>query len=214
MKQKLFKIAGDNNKTLRLFVFLILLSFSGKAQTLSNLEIFYSLVDSASHQTADDILKLVPEAALTTELGIYYTVFENQIFSGLSSKGLKVKRGAGITNDIPNLNFLINNAEVKYGEQKRDGFLGDFIVTRELILQGSYLLSSSEDASLTKMNEFSFTYSDQVKVEEIEKIENRSFPFTSGILPQEPFFSSILEPVIAVSAAAVAVILFFSVRSK
>jgi hypothetical protein len=214
MKQKLFKIAGDNTKTLRLFVFLILISFNSNAQTQSNLEIFYSLVDSASYQTADEVLKLVPEAALTTELGIYYTVFENQIFSGLSSRGLKLKRGAGITNDIPNLNFLIKNAEVKYGEQKRDWFLGDFIVTREVLLQGSYLLTSNEDASLTKMNEFSFSYSDRVKVEDIEKIENRSFPFTSGILPEEPFFSSILEPVIAVSAAAIAVILFFSVRSK
>jgi hypothetical protein len=214
MIKHFFKIAGENFKLLRFFIFILALSSSVKAQPSTNLEIFYELIDSAASQTAEEILLITPEVSLTVDLGTYYTLFENSIFSGLNKNGLKVKRGSEKTDSVPRLNFVIFDAEVTYGEHERDGFLGSFVVSREVSLRGSYLLTSYEESSITKMSELSFSYSDKVKVEDIEKIENRSYPFTIGIIPQEPFFSSLLEPVIAVGAAALAVILFFSVRSK
>lgn len=214
MIKQFLKIAGEKNKTLRFFIFIMLFTFAGKAQTQSNLEILYSLVDSAALNASENISSIVSEVNVTLDLGIYYTIFENRILSRLGQNGLKVTRGTNSTQKSHLLNFIIDNASVNYGDQKRDGFLGDFHVTRNITLSGNYLLTSDAESSMNELKEFSFTFNDMVKVEDIEKLENRSFPFTQGTLPPEPFFSSILEPVIAVSAAAAAVILFFSVRSK
>lgn len=211
MNQKLFNIAGKSAKIFRLFLFIVIFISAGKAQTLNNLDIFYLLVDSAAAQTAEKISLSSKEVSITFELGSYYTIFQNRIVSQLSANGLKVIRASEDDREVPDLNFVIENAEVKYGEQKRDGFFGDFFVERDLTLSGNYLLSGNSESSY---EEFSYSFNDQVKIEDIEKLENRSFPFTSGILPPEPFFSSLLEPVIAIGAAAAAVILFFSVRSK
>lgn len=214
MKQKFFNTAGDMNKILRLFLLIFSFPLLTNAQPASNLEIFYSLVDSASINASTNISEISKELNITLELGIYFTIFENRIISQLSKNDIKVLRGAESKLNHPTLNFVIDNAEVIYGEQKRDGFLGDFYVTRDLILSGNYLLTSGIESFLNKGEEFEYTFSDRIKVEDIEKVENRSFPFTQGILPSEPFFSSLLEPVVAVGAAALAIILFFSVRSK
>jgi len=61
---------------------------------------------------------------------------------------------------------------------------------------------------------FKFNYIDTVDANKIKNIEDPAIPFTQAALPAEPFFSSIYEPVIAVGAAALTVILFFTVRSK
>jgi len=214
MNKKLFNIAGVNTVSLRLFILLIILTPSLRAQTISNLEIFYQLVDSASSQASQNIIKISNEVAVTFDLGLYYTIFENRIISQLGVNGLKVNRGTDSNVNKHNLNFIIDKAEVIYGEQKRDGFLGDFFVSREVILSGNYLVSSPSASLQNGYREFHFKYSDRIKVEDIEKVENRSFPFTQGRIPSVPFFSSLLEPVIAVGAAAAAVILFFSIRSK
>jgi hypothetical protein len=214
MKQKFFNIAGDKIKTLRFFILFISFPLLVNAQPASNLEIFYSLVDSVSTDAAKNISSNNKQLNITFELGIYFTIFENRIISQFSKNDIKILRGAESNNNYPNLNFVIDNAEVFYGEQERDGFLGDFYVTRDIILSGNYLLTSGIESFLNKGKEFEYTFSDRIKVEDIEKIENRSYPFTQGTLPPEPFFSSLLEPVIAVGAAALAIILFFSVRSK
>ena len=76
-------------------------------------------------------------------------------------------------------------------------------------LSGNYFISNQ-----SQVKDFKITAIDTINVENVEYVENRSYPFTRGDLPTEPFFSSILEPVIAIGAAAVVIVLFFSVRSK
>lgn len=213
MKQKFFNIAGDKLKTLRFFILFLSIPLLVNAQPATNLEIFYSLVDSASIDAAKNITLSTKQINITFESGIYFTIFENRIISQLSNNDIKVLRGAE-SNNNPMLNFVIDNAEVVYGEQERDGFLGDFYIERDIRLSGNYMLTSGIESILNKGQQFEYNFTDRIKVEDIEKIENRSFPFTQGILPPEPFFSSLLEPVVAVGAAALAIILFFSVRSK
>ncbi|MFO7524460.1 MAG: hypothetical protein R6W68_03320 [Ignavibacteriaceae bacterium] len=214
MNKKFFYIAGENFKTLRFFIFTVIFSSVSIAQSINNLDIFYLLVDSAATEAAQDVSKVTEEISISVELGTYYTIFENPIISKFSSKGIKVIRSSGSSQQIPHLNFVLDNAEVNYKDQERDGFLGDFFVTREVTISGNYLLTSADEITSAQMKEFSYNFNDKVKADSLDGIENRSFPFTQGQLPPEPFFSSLLEPVLAVSAAAVAVILFFSVRSK
>ena len=92
----------------------------------------------------------------------------------------------------------------------RDGLLGDEKVPRILELKGNYLIKNSKETVKT----FEYFYADTISVDEIKSVENISYPFTQAEVPAEPFFSNLWEPVIAIGAAAVAVYLFFSVRSK
>ena len=81
---------------------------------------------------------------------------------------------------------------------------------RNVTLSGNYSVNQPE----VSVRNFRYSYSDTVNANMIKKIENPAFPFTQASIPAEPFFSSIYEPVIAVGAAALTVILFFTVRSK
>ena len=76
-------------------------------------------------------------------------------------------------------------------------------------LSGNYFISNQ-----SQVKDFKLTVVDTVNVENVQELENRSYPFTQGELPPEPFFSSLLEPIVAIGAAATVIILFFSVRSK
>ena len=92
----------------------------------------------------------------------------------------------------------------------RDGFLGEYFVLRKISLSGSYNFSGKKIFT----QDFSYLLQDTVGVDDITLLENSAYPFTQGKLPPEPFFSGILEPLVAVGTAALAVILFFTIRSK
>jgi hypothetical protein len=208
MNNNLNYTAGVMIKSLRfLIIFLIFQPFS-LAQIQSNLEKFYSLVDSASILILKDIGN-AKEVNLELNLGNDYTIFANQIRGKLLSNGVKLISDNPPAPNSLTVNFVIDNCFVEYSDSFRDGFFGDFYIERNLKLSGNYLISSKLD--LTK---FELTSIDTINAENYLEIENRSFPFTRGKPPEEPFFSSLLEPILAVGAAAVAVILFFSVRSK
>jgi hypothetical protein len=81
---------------------------------------------------------------------------------------------------------------------------------RKIDLSGSYSISKETVIS----ERFDYAYIDTVSVDDAKAIENPSFPFTQAEIPSEPFFSSLLEPAIAIGSAALAVILFFTIRSK
>ena len=61
---------------------------------------------------------------------------------------------------------------------------------------------------------YKYNFSDTVALSNINNLQNIAYSFTSPEIPNEPFFSSLLEPTIAIGTAAVAVYLFFNIRSK
>jgi len=181
----------------------------------SNLEIFYILADSS----AADLMNFIPpsrkEIALQLNLGSDYSILGNKVISSLQQNNFTVSVGLGTKEESPAekptlVNFVIDNANVKYGEMFRNGFLGDYFIPRKIFLSGNFMINSSE----VKYNSFNFNFIDTIRVDEIKNLENLSFPFTQGDVPVEPFFSGLLEPVIAIGTAAVAVFLFFTIRSR
>jgi hypothetical protein len=174
-------------------------------QTKSNLEIFYSLADSSVNSF---IHSNNPNGNVYTELnnGGTYSVFNSHILGLLQAKGIKPISGKGT--DAPQYLYSVIKASTIYGDVFRDGFLGDFLVKRELVFTGNYFYTGAG------LKEFNLLYTDTVKVEDIKNLENTSFNFTVGIVPTEPFFSGLFEPIAALGTAAVAVILFFTVRSR
>lgn len=205
MKYDFININGAIKRSLRFLFFIILFQLPVFPQTISNLDVFYSLTDSASHSLLSD-LGDIKKIDLLFDLGIDYPVFANRI------RGELLRNGIRFTPDnsgSAKVNFVIDNAQVNYSEPRKNGIFGDFFTERSIKLSGNYFIPEK-----SKVNKFVFTAKDTVRVDDIEEIENRSFPFTQGEIPPEPFFSSLLEPVVALGTAAVTVILFFSVRSK
>ena len=194
------------------FLILLVFSFSFSftvAQTKTNLEIFYGLVDSSVAKINQNINS--KDLKVTFSTGDYYRLFQNQVIADF------VKLGRNILSDsiktspgFETINYSIDNANVKYGDMERNGLLGDFVMQRKIDLSGSYSISKETVIS----ERFDYAYIDTVSVDDAKAIENPSFPFTQAEIPSEPFFSSLLEPAIAIGSAALAVILFFTIRSK
>lgn len=181
---------------------------SSDGKIISNLNIFYSLVDSAADKAAAEIAN-GKNVSLNFDSGNSYSVFENQIIKEFSVLGKNIKSLSGGDSSIQ-INFVIDHAQVNYGKLFQRKLFGDFYTKREISLGGNYAIMQPQ----ARVKNFSFSYIDTVDANNIKDIENPSFGFTQAKLPSEPFFSSIYEPIIAVGAAALTVILFFTVRSK
>jgi hypothetical protein len=193
-------------------IILVLMLISGIIfpQTKSNLEVFYSLNDSLVNQIAENIPRNNDKIILTLNLGDSYSIFSNHIKTAFKDKGKQTFTLPKEELNLPEINIVMEEAVVKYGELDRDGWFGDYYVPRTLFIKGHYLNTTSNKG----LQQFFITAIDTVKVEELESLENNSFPFTEGNIPAEPFLSSVWEPVIAIGVAAAAIILLFSVRSK
>ncbi|MDP2364762.1 MAG: hypothetical protein Q8M94_13470 [Ignavibacteria bacterium] len=208
MNNNLNHINGVIKKSIRFLFFVLFFQAVIISQSISNLDKFYQLVDSASTEFVNDIGN-AKKVKLELNLGTDYSLFANQVRGKILRKGIEIVGENSSQENIINVNFVIDNCFVDYTEPERDGIFGDFLTERTIELSGNYYISTN-----FAVKDFKFTGKDTIKVEEVEKFENRSYPFTQGELPPEPFFSSLLEPIVAIGAAAVTVILFFSVRSK
>jgi hypothetical protein len=207
MKKKLNTIAGIRSNSLRLFLLIILLStISVHSQSKTNLEIFFSQIDSAGKEIFSNISDKNTPVKINFLSGSEYSILENRLTSFLIKNGMKISPNENSSLD---LNFAITEATVKYNDSFRDGLFGDIFVERTVVLNGNFLIS---EQNLSK--DFSYLSADTIKYEQLSEIENRAYPFTQNNHPSEPFLSSLIEPIIAVGAAATAVILFFTIRSK
>ncbi len=195
-------------KIFSVFFFCLILSVSVFTQTKTNLDIFYTLVDSSVKNMSDEMPPDQNKINLSLTLGNAYSIFNNQIISTLIKENKSIVDSS--MRNVVKVNYVIDAAELKYGEMFRDGFLGEEMIPRTFKLRGNYLIKNNE----ATVKKFEFEYADTIHVDEINDVENLSYPFTRSDVPAEPFFSNIWEPVIAIGSAAIAVYLFFSVRSK
>jgi len=179
-------------------------------QTKTNLEVFYSLNDSLVNRVAEDIPQNNDKIILTLNLGDSYSIFSNHINNVFIKNGKEIFTIPPGELNLPEINIVLEEAGVQYGELDRDGWFGDYYIPRTLLIKGHYLNTATNNG----LQQFFITAIDTVKVEELESLENNSFPFTKGKIPAEPFLSSVWEPIIAIGVAAAAILLFFSVRSK
>jgi hypothetical protein len=187
---------------------LLIINTSNYSQTISNLDKFYTLIDSASSLLLTD-LGDVKKINLELNFGVDYSVFANKVRGNLLRSGIQLIGNKPDEQNFVRVNFVVDDSYVGYSEPEKDGIFGNYFAERTIELSGNYFISNQ-----SQVKDFKITAIDTINVENVEYVENRSYPFTRGDLPTEPFFSSILEPVIAIGAAAVVIILFFSVRSK
>lgn len=138
-----------------------------------------------------------------------YSVLKERAVNHFLANGANIV----VHDSIPNrIYYNLELANIKYNDVFKDGLFGIYLVEREANVKGMF--NSSKDGKLIKGREFEFNAIDTVFYSNISNLENIAYSFTQAELPDEPFFSSTLEPVIAIGTAAVAVYLFFNIRSK
>lgn len=195
--------------SLRIVLLFLLINVSHQAQTKTNLDVFKVLVDSSITEALVNISDSPKDIYLDLKLGSSYAILEDQIFKSIKAHKKNISLISNPSENI-GLSYSIENAVVNYGEIFRDGFLGDHFVERKIFISGSYRFQDKE----VKIKDFYFDNIDTVKFDEIQILENSSYPFTKGEIPSEPFLSNLFEPLVAITTAAVVIALFFTVRSK
>jgi len=208
MTQNLIHTKVAIKNSLRYLFLISLFQTSVYSQTISNLDKFYTLVDSASTLLIKD-LGDAKKVNLELNFGIDYSVFANQVRGKLLRNGVQLVGDNSDEQNFVRVNFVVDNSFVRYSEPEKVGIFGDFFTERTITMSGNYFISNN-----SQVKDFKLTAVDTINVEDVEYVENRSYPFTLGDLPPEPFFSSLLEPIVAIGAAAIVIILFFSVRSQ
>ena len=193
-----------------IFISLLLLSTIVFSQTKTNLEVLYSLNDSLTSRIINNLPAGEERIQLKLNLGESYSIFANRIRSGFTKNEIELFQSDVDDTTSHEINIVMENAGVKYGDLDRSGWFGDYYSPRTIFISGNYFITFSAEPLL----EYYITVIDTIKVDEISTLENESFPFTRGEIPTEPLFSSIWEPVIAIGIAAAVVILFFSIRSE
>jgi hypothetical protein len=199
-------MAGKMKYSLQLLILFFTLSGFTFAQPKNNLEIFKDLSDSISTMIINELSYNASSVQINSLSNSELNILYNFIQIGLVKKGINISNAE---EDSEKLTISFIEAKVHYDNLFKEHFLGKYYINRKIILTGSFLLMKSNKA-------FDFTFSalDTVEFEEFRNLENKLYPFTQGNQPETPFFSSIVEPAIAIAASATAIILFFTIRSK
>lgn len=190
----------------KIFILIIISNFQIFPQeTKTNLEVYYSLIDSSISLIKEKYNEINRPISLRISLPEGFNHFENNIKNSFSEKF----NGLIKTSD----NFIVyslDELKVEYGKPYKTGIFGKHKTERKISISGSYSFEIED----IKVEKFNINFVDTVFVNEIPQLENYSFPFTQNEIPEESFFGSITEPFIVISAAAAAIILFFTVRSN
>jgi hypothetical protein len=192
-----------------IFGLLITCPFISTGQTPSNLDEINRLVEKSVVEISRQWQTENRSISLNITIPDSYMILKGKITSAFSGENFIISSAGDINKSV---DYTLEEAKVNYNQMFRGGFLGSFQVERETKLTGSFIFK--ESGFINKTNDFSLSVKDTVFADEINKLENPALPFTHSDLPEEPFLSGLLEPVIAIGSSVVAIILFFTVRSK
>jgi len=166
------------------------------------------LVDSSASSISSQITDSNIEYNLEYQTIAEYSALNNRIENSLVRNAIKVS----LDNSKNKISYSISQASVTYSDLFKDGIVGGYLLERKFILQGEYTIKNL--SSVLNANTFYYTALDTIPYENINFVENNSLPFTKGAVPSEPFFPSMLEPIVAITAVVITVVLFFTVRSN
>jgi hypothetical protein len=178
-------------------------------QSADNLQIFYTLVDSSGENIISNLPYSDKNLDLNLNLGKSYSLFANHLESVFYKSGYSINSRNNSVEKI-RINYVLDKAKVSYGEIYRSGLFGTYFLPRRIEISGNFSIKNNSFI----YKEFQYNFIDTVKVDSVKALENSSYSFTQGDIPAEPFFSSLFEPLIAIGTAAIAVFLFFTIRSK
>jgi len=110
--------------------------------------------------------------------------------------------------------FENSKLRTNYKEIFTSSFLGNKRVKRKIEVVFLYKIIDNNTEEEIYSNTINESFEDDFLLDNLEQIERSNYIFTKGKLPDENLFEKFLVPVVIVAASAVAIILFFVIRSK
>ncbi len=112
--------------------------------------------------------------------------------------------------DIPVVEILINKFGVKYSNHPEI----EYLLEREAFCEISFMIKKNNQ-EIRSGRTIKFMFGDTIDRGSIRLIENSGYDFAKATVPEPPdsFIKQIAEPLIIIGSAAIAVFLFFTVRS-
>jgi uncharacterized protein involved in outer membrane biogenesis len=196
-------------KTFIIFFALFVVPVLVTAQTKTNLEKFFQLIDNSVAKASDGIVK-TDVLSLSVTGSASLELLKPKVTESFSRLGYKIKNENSA--DAAKVTYALNQVKVEYANAEKDGFFGDVVAKRIVTLSGIVSVSSP-DGSI-KSFEVNESAKDTIAVDEIKNFEDSTVPFTQGNKPEVSFFSNLLEPVLVVGTLVTTIILLFTVRGK
>lgn len=190
-------------------IFIFVISSICYSQTRSNLEIIHRLVDRSAESISNQIADSNISYSVFFNSVDEYTYLENRLIAQLSTI-----RSINIDSLINSsmIRYNLDYAGIQYSDTFKDGLFGGFKLTRTTEIKGNFQIVNDNSISYSEIIEYSAV--DTIYYDDIDFVEQPGLPFTQAKLPPEPFLPSLVEPIIAISAVVITVILFFTVRTK
>jgi hypothetical protein len=137
---------------------------------------------------------------------------QNTILEALKEMGYNLFIGSSDSQRSSTLDVGLLEMKVSYGPAFRDTFLGKRKTPRTVKTSLSANLRAPNDEILFA-GILSRSFTDTVRASDIHDLENPAQRITQGEAPADGFFDNVIEPLVIIGASAVAVYLFFTVRS-
>lgn len=190
-------------------IFIFVISSICYSQTRSNLEIIHRLIDRSAESISNQIADSNISYSVFFNSVDEYTYLENRLIAQLSTI-----RSINIDSLINSsmIRYNLDYAGIQYSDTFKDGLFGGFKLTRTTEIKGNFQIVNDNSISYSEIIEYSAV--DTIYYDDIDFVEQPGLPFTQAKLPPEPFLPSLVEPIIAISAVVITVILFFTVRTK
>jgi len=102
---------------------------------------------------------------------------------------------------------------VRYANLRTEGLFGSRVMDRTIVLVAQTRIVDRQNSWIITTREQKADFTDTIGLSHLEEIEQPGIPLTRATVPPEGFFSGVAEPLIIVSAVAVAIFLLFTVRS-
>jgi hypothetical protein len=136
---------------------------------------------------------------------------EQELIAAFRGRGFATLGSPGDSSVVAE--FGVADARVAYANLRRDGFLGQRVLDRNVKLTLRGKIVDRRTGALLSIREWTEEQDDVVGISQIESLETPGVPMTKGTVPPEGFFSGLAEPLVVLGAIAVAVVLLFSIRS-
>lgn len=130
----------------------------------------------------------------------------------LLSAGHRILTGPDTADSV--LTVTVDDARVEYGTPFSGSFFGDRLVVRTVTLTIGVRLHSTASAALLYDRRFTRSAADTVRLSDLGHLDAAVPESWTVQGPRHSFFDSYLEPLVVTAAAAVAVYLFFTIRSS
>ncbi|MCX7798589.1 MAG: hypothetical protein N2249_08190 [Melioribacter sp.] len=179
----------------------------------------FSFVESFSQTNLDICINLINKSILKVDTLLHEKEVNLVVISPLKLEQIKPfiinsfsNNGYKIINENKNIIvYIITDIKVDYNNVFNDNFFDESKIERKILYKGAILNYS---ISNLKVRDFLIEHVDTIKYNEISSLEDKSFEFLKGEIPEPPLLKSIFQPILVVGILITTVILFFNVRSK